>query len=341
MKYIFKYKIFNLLNFCALLFLISCRNTEDKIASIQVDEIKIEKFEDEVVSIKKEDFKMKDSLLAKKYFPFYQYFIRNIVYVEPMADSSKNLLLDFITDKDIRYTYNETKKVFDDSYRKKLEEKIYKLHQHLKYYFPDKALPKKYLTFISGFNYQIVYPEHSDIIGISTDMYLGSSHQIYQWLQWPQYRIKQLNKEFIPVDIAKAWLFSHYPFGKYNNLLENMMYYGKIIYALKKLLPDEQDTIIFSYSKKQLQYCKKFEKNLWAYFLEDNKLYDNSPKTLSAYLNDGPFTTSISKECPPRIALYMAYKIVESFMSKNEMSLQQLMEEENAQKILQLSKYKP
>jgi hypothetical protein len=263
------------------------------------------------------------------------------VYIGQPADTSNRLLLRFVEDKDIRFTYEETKKTFTEEYIHRLENDIYKLHQHIRYYFPDKPLPKRYLLFISGFNYQIVYPENSDMMGISTDMYLGSHHVVYEWLQWPKYRVKQLQKEFIPADIAKAWLFTHYPYGKYNNLLEHMMYYGKIIYVLKKLLPDMHDTLIFSYSKKQLDYCKKYEKNLWGYFTEENRLYDNSPKSISVYLNDGPFTSAISKDCPPRIAMYIAYRILESYMRRNDISLPQLMEENDAQKILQQSKYKP
>lgn len=338
MEYIFKNKIFIVV---LILMFSSCQNVEDEIKEIKTSDIQIEKFEDEVFSINADNFREKDSLLSKKYYPLYQYFINRIVYIGSPTDTSNKLLLNFVNDKDILFTYKETKKVFTDNFREQLEKDIYKLHQHIKYYFPDKPLPKRYVTLISGFNYQIVYPEGSDIVGISTDMYLGSNHEIYKWLQWPRYRVNQLNKEFIPVDIAKAWLFNHYPYGKYNNLLENMMYYGKIIYALKKLLPDVHDTLIFSYSSKQLQYCKKYEKNLWAYFTEENKLYDNSPKTLSAYLNDGPFTAAISKECPPRIAMYIAYKITESYMKHNDVKLNELMKEENAQKILQRSKYKP
>ncbi|GAB4200443.1 MAG: hypothetical protein Fur0023_03820 [Bacteroidia bacterium] len=341
MKYICKNKIVATSAAVLVLLLFACKDIEKEIAAISVEKIKIEKFDDDIFSVNQDNLKQKDSLFAKKYFPFYQYFISNIIYTGQQPDTSKNLLLTFVTDKDIIYTYKETKKVFTENEIKKLESDIYKLHQHLRYYFPDKPLPKRYLLFISGFNYQIVYPENSDIIGISADMYLGSKHQVYEWLQWPQYRVKQLQKEFIPADIAKAWLFTHYPYGKYNNLLENMMYYGKIIYALKKLLPDMHDTLILSYSQKQLEYCKKYEKNLWAYFTEDNRLYDNSPKTISVYLNDGPFTSAISKECPPRIAMYVAYRIVDSYMRQNEVTLPQLMEENDAQKILRQSKYKP
>ncbi|GIV26496.1 MAG: hypothetical protein KatS3mg027_0310 [Bacteroidia bacterium] len=345
MKYILNIKTFFIVNllviYTTLFFLTSCSNQEQQIENINIERIAIENFDDEIFSINENNLIKKDSLFSTKYFPFYQYYLKEIIYFRQEMDSSHRLILDFVNDKDIKYTYLETKKVFTPHVKQWLEEEIVKLHKHIRYYFPEKPLPKRYLFFISGFNFQIVYPENTDIIGIATDMYLGYNHQVYQWLQWPQYRIKQLQKEFIPVDIAKAWLFNNFPPDKYNNLLEHIIYYGKIIYALKHLTPHIHDTLIFSYSLKQWNYCKKYEKNLWAYFLEENKLYDNSPKTLSAYLNDGPFTAAISKECPPRIGMFVGYKIVESFMKKNDVNLQQLFNETNAQKILQLSKYKP
>lgn len=121
-----------------------------------------------------------------------------------------------------------------------------------------------------------------------------------------------------------------------------MMYYGKIFYALDKLLPNEQDSIKWAYTPAQLGYCNKYEKNLWGFFVEDNKLYDNNPKIISTFLNDGPFTAAINKECPPRIAMYVGYRIVKQYMQNNKgVNLEQLMQENNAQKILQHSKYKP
>lgn len=354
MKYIYQYKNFfqrllNIINIkkalqqtAYILLLSSCQNTEKEILSIKTSPIQIENFETEIFSINAQNLKQKDSLLSKKYYPFYQYFIQDIVYYKHPIDSSKKMLLEFVNDKDMQYTYKEAEKIFPDKIRTELEKNIHKLHQHLVYYFPNYPIPKKYLTFISGFNYQILYPEKTDIIGIGLDMYLGKNHQVYQWLQWPRYRINQLQKEYIIVDIAKAWLFNNFPPGQYNNLLENMMYYGKILYALKKLLPDTHDTLIFSYTQKQLNYCTKYEKNLWAYFIEENKLYSNSPKIISAFLNDGPFTAAISKECPPRIAMYLAYKIIKSYAKHHsDITLEQIFHEQDAQKILSLSKYKP
>jgi hypothetical protein len=65
-------------------------------------------------------------------------------------------------------------------------------------------------------------------------------------------------------------------------------------------------------------------------------------KIIAEFTNDGPFTGSISKECPPRIAMWIGWQIVKSYMDHNEqVSLEELMNEKDAQKILSKSKYKP
>ena len=74
----------------------------------------------------------------------------------------------------------------------------------------------------------------------------------------------------------------------------------------------------------------------------NNRLYDNNMKTVIELTNDGPYTAAISKECPPRIAMWVGWQIVRSYMKNNEsVTLEQLMAEKDAQKILSKSKYRP
>jgi uncharacterized protein YjaZ len=63
---------------------------------------------------------------------------------------------------------------------------------------------------------------------------------------------------------------------------------------------------------------------------------------LTSYLNDGPFTAEISQEAPGRIGIWVGWRIVDSYMRHHpEVSIQQLMAESDAQKILEYSYYKP
>ncbi len=342
MKILFSNKI--LFFFVVTLFFAACNNSEEKkIDAIQVAPVPFDNMEDELFAITSANIQEKGNFLSHQYQIFFIYYLENVLGAGSFRDSlSKEKILQFINDKDIELVYKEVKKSFPTPERKKIENNLLQLHKYLKYYFPSKPIPEKYVSCVTGFNYQIMYPDSGKIIGIGLDMYLGQNNYLYQLLQWPQYRVRQLNKEYITCDVAKAWLFNNFSPQKFNNLLENMMYYGKIFYALDKLLPNEQDSIKWAYTPAQLGYCNKYEKNLWGFFVEDNKLYDNNPKIISTFLNDGPFTAAINKECPPRIAMYVGYRIVKQYMQNNKgVNLEQLMQENNAQKILQHSKYKP
>jgi uncharacterized protein YjaZ len=60
------------------------------------------------------------------------------------------------------------------------------------------------------------------------------------------------------------------------------------------------------------------------------------------FLADGPYTMEFSKDSPPRLGEWIGLQIIRSYMQKNpEITLQMMMQETDAQKILTLSGYKP
>jgi uncharacterized protein YjaZ len=59
-------------------------------------------------------------------------------------------------------------------------------------------------------------------------------------------------------------------------------------------------------------------------------------------MNDGPFTSEISQDSPGRLGIWVGWQIVDSYMRNNEnVSIQELINEGDAQKILEQSFYKP
>jgi hypothetical protein len=60
------------------------------------------------------------------------------------------------------------------------------------------------------------------------------------------------------------------------------------------------------------------------------------------YTSDGPFTSVLSKQAPARIGHWVGWQIIRQYMNNNpDVSLEQLMQENDAQAILKKSKYKP
>ena len=76
--------------------------------------------------------------------------------------------------------------------------------------------------------------------------------------------------------------------------------------------------------------------------MDKRDLFKTESLVISSYLNDGPFTLEVSQDSPGRLGIWLGWRIVESFMEHNEnVSLQELMAEPDAQKILEESYYKP
>jgi hypothetical protein len=174
-------------------------------------------------------------------------------------------------------------------------------------------------------------------------MYLGDTCMYYQMLRYPQYQVRKMNHHNILPDIARGWLLTEFDKREpEDNLLAHCVFYGKLYYAVNALLPKATDSLIIGYSGKQIQYCKTYEKNLWGFFAEKNRLYENNMNTVRELTSEGPFSGAISKDCPPRIAMWVGWQIVKSYMKNNkDVTLQQLMEDNNAQGILNKSKYRP
>jgi len=127
-----------------------------------------------------------------------------------------------------------------------------------------------------------------------------------------------------------------------NDFLSDIVYLGKIIYLNDAMLPEVNDTIKMQYTQKQLDYCMQNEFNIWTYFIAQKLLFTADHAEIMKFTGEGPFTTALSKEAPPRIGYWVGLQIVRQFMKNNpDVTLEQLMNETDAQTLLAKSKYKP
>ena len=148
---------------------------------------------------------------------------------------------------------------------------------------------------------------------------------------------------YIPSDAMKGWLQSEWTEPPSNaDLLSHMIYAGKIQYALKKLMPEEADTLITGYSAAQLDWCRKNEKNVWSFFIDHKLLFATELNLIMKYVTEGPTTGGFPKESPGNLGQWIGYKIVESYAKrKTPNDLAALLNENDYKKILQEAGYKP
>lgn len=327
-----------------LLFLSAC--SPDKlnvdISGVQITPLSCQRLDQDLFALNNENFDKNSPELKNKYGLFYEHYVASFLNRGGTSDSLyKPKVIAFVNDKDVRGSYNSVKKLFPESEINALTEETNDCVKRFKYHFPKRATPKKLVTCVSGWNYASAYTDSSLVIGL--DMYLGDTSIYYQMLQLPQYRTHYMNKHYILPDLMRGWMITEFDNADpTNTLLNHTIFYGKIYYAVNALLPNINDTLLMAYSTKQMQFCSENEKNLWGFFAEKNRLYENNMKTIQELTTEGPFTGAINKECPPRIAMWVGLQIVRSYMKNNEnVTLEQLMTEKDAQKILSKSKYRP
>ncbi|HTA60996.1 MAG TPA: hypothetical protein VK835_01010 [Bacteroidia bacterium] len=310
------------------------------VSNIQIAPVKILRLDQDIFFIKPDSFETSANKMKVKYGNFYNSFIFNVINHGEEHDSVYKALKFFVQDKDMKEVFNQTQTIFTTQEISDIENRLADGFKHLKYHLPQTALPKQYVSFISGFNCNVSTIDST--MGISLEAYLGSQNKFYQMLQLPKYKTRCMNKDYVVADAVRGWLIHCYDKNEQlNNLLNHMMFYGKLYYALDAALPNVEDSIKIQYSTTHMQYCKTFKKNLWAYFTANNRLYNNDLKELAPFVSDGPFTSEISKDCPPRIAAYVGWQVVRAYMDKNpKVTVEQLMNTD-AQLILSKSKYKP
>lgn len=280
--------------------------------------------------------------LHAKYGIFYQRYIENITGIGLVNDPAISYSLKtFLSDKYVEEIFQDTEKKYSDDLND-IRQGLTAAFQHSLYYFPHMVVPE-IVTFVSGFQYAIAVTD--SVLGIGLDMYLGSDYSNYPKAGFPLYKIALMNRDYIVADAMKAWLMTEF-FSEESrapkDMLGTMIQYGKIMYLSEAILPGTEDTIKTGYTAAQLEWCKKNEFNIWAHMVDNELLFSTDPATINKFFNEAPFTSGLPKESPPKTGIWVGWQIVKSYMENNsDITIPELMKQQNAQEILNKSKYKP
>jgi gliding motility-associated lipoprotein GldB len=222
-----------------------------------------------------------------------------------------------------------------------LEKKLTHLFKHVQYHFPNLKIPHL-VTLTNNVDYQIKTVYSDSLVLISLDTFLGASHPLYEGI--PSYIKKELDQKFIPSQIVEKLGNYVIPPVEDRTFLAQMLFEGKKMYLQDLLLPHDTDSIKMAYTSEELAWANENELYIWQYFIERQVLYSTDPEWIQRFLEPAPFSKfylQLDNESPGRVGKWMGWQIVRSFMAQNpEITVEQLLKMP-AQKLFNLSKYKP
>ncbi|MFP4663350.1 MAG: hypothetical protein ACLFM1_02880 [Bacteroidales bacterium] len=276
--------------------------------------------------------------LEDNYPRFFFLFTEQIIRIGNTGDKNFYEYLEaFLKDYSVEQAKTAADKEFSDI--SDLESSLKEGFRHYRYYFPEKEVPE-IVTFVAGFNHSVVTDE--DLIGIGLDKYLGADSELYAKMKIPEYAVRNMRKEMIPVDCMKALAQMEYPNQDSSDyLVFEMIYQGKLMYFLDAMFPAMPDSLKIGYSARDISYCRHFEQSMWEHMVSEELLYSTDYLKQRKYTGEAPFTAAFGNDSPGRTGVWIGWQIVRAYMKSEDVSLPELMQETDYQKILNRSRYQP
>ncbi|HEY2581703.1 MAG TPA: gliding motility lipoprotein GldB [Mucilaginibacter sp.] len=332
--------------FLISLLLSACgRSKKIDVSNIPVN-VKIERFDKEFYAMNTKPMVQQAAYLQNKYGVFYHDYIAMLLEdndINTRDTAYFALLRRVFATKDWNVLKHDVDSIYPNVDKPQAD--LSDAFKHIKYYFPQKKLPAVY-TYVSGFATQISIG--NNYVGVGIDLFLGGNSRFYPSLTaaWPHYMSRFFDKANIAPRVVEGMAREDmFPESDSNKtLLSKMIYNGKIMYFMDQILPDVSDTTKIGYTTAQLKWCEDFKSDIWAFFLDQNLLYNSDYPTIQKYLTEAPFTPGLGEknESAPKLAVWTGWQIVRQYMDKHpEVTLPELMADNNAQQILNESKYRP
>lgn len=330
-----KFRLFPMLLFIAVV-IYSCSGTANRSLNIDISKtnispVNIKRYEKQLFNIEKNSFKEDLKKIAPE-FP---------VFLKADLDDTLNLirLNDFVSSPLNIKLYDSVLEIFPTL--SPYEDQLTEAFKHYKFYFPEIGLPNVF-SYVSGLSYEYPVQFYAGDMIIALDMYLGNDFTEYRKTGLPLYKIERMNKDFLVRDCVNEMYYYTYLEKPGKNVLQKMIGEGKRLYFLDAMLPETPDNIKIGYPEQKLNWCLDNESKIWAFMIENDLIFSSDMLVMRKFFTDGPYSHSFSSESPARLGEWLGWQIVRAYMNKNqEITLQELLLEEDAQKILTNSRYKP
>lgn len=320
------------ISFLFVLFFSSCSKDCDEI--IDTSNVNIEV---SLVRLETEYKSVKSVETAKQFLEKHAKFTKyNLMAGKPKEQVLKDIL--WLGKSPIDTLLSDVTKMYGDFATE--EQDLTGLFKNIKVFYPEFEVPE-INTMVSAFGSYIV-EDGGDVLLIGLDYFLDSTATyLPPKEEIPDYMRRHLRKDKITIHAARKMADRFIQISKGSQLINQMILHGKRYYFAHRMLPCKSENEIVDYTPVEWQEVIDHEYSTYAYFTKNELFYSTKAEKQRLYVNDSPKCPSVGDNCPGRIGRWLGYQIVKSYVENNELTLQELMAEENHTKIFTQSGYKP
>lgn len=311
------------------------------VSDIAVD-VDIRRFEQALFSLDTNNMAAELKNLEEQFPTFAPIYFGQVMRVRGSEEEAADYIKGFITFPAAKALYDTCSTIFGEM--ADLQEAYRSIFQYYQYYFPDRPTPDV-TTFISEYSIgSFIYGE--DQLAVGLDFFLGNDYPYMQYNpnnpNFSNYLTRSFDKQHLPAKSLKPLLQELVGQASGQNLLDMMINEGKQLYILDLLMPSTADSVKLDLPQAKVDWLNASERQIWAYLLKDRFLYNSTYREIRRFVEYSPNIPAMHPEAPGRTGNWMGWKIIEAYMKNNpEISITDLIANQDAQQILDQSKYKP
>jgi len=315
---------------CVVLFISCSEDSCRESVKPEAVSLKVERLEQELFQCKTN---AEVAAFLKKHEDFARFFLHADQY--PADSILANRIFKLIQNPSIDTLYRESVAAFEN-----FDAIVTTLKQglgRLKVYYPEAPSPT-IQTCVTGLYNDLFISNEYVMIGM--DFFIGPE-ATYKPQQIPNYILKRYTTQHLAASILQFISSQYIKTSKGDDMLAEMIDYGKSYYLLSKLLPCTPENVLIGYSEQEWVDINENDAIIWANFVENEWLYETDHTMKQRFLGERPNVYEIGSKCPGRIGRWVGWEIVKAYAARTGASVEEIMAEQDARKIFQQSKYKP
>jgi len=255
--------------------------------------------------------------MRQNYQGFYPMLVEDILHIGPEADFETYLgIKDFVNDDFQQRIFSLCDSVFTEEKLEELEVEIAQAMGNWHAMRIDSVTPSIYY-FQGGFNFGVI--SNDSLMGLGLEWWLGENTKEYGALPFPKYRVEKMKPEHLLPNAIKDWVTIKTGANpETNNLLGNMIHFGKKMHLTAQCLPDMSEHQLMNLTEEQINWFSSNEKDIWNTLAKQEVLYGTRPFDIQKWFVDGPNTGPLPNDSPPMAGIWIGWQMVEDYLTKTK-----------------------
>ncbi len=310
------------------------------VSGLEVD-LKIRRFEQDLANTFSLDSTQNGAQVLREAYPiFYDSVWVELLLPGRLRSQDSAMVVAWNKEPALHKLLDSVQLAFPAGEQQQWEKDLIQSFKYVKHYFPEVAIPVV-ITYPSELTLG-AFTYGDSLLGIGLDFYLGDGFSAYDPAIIPRYIQRSMNADHIASRAIEAWVSGQMGEASGDRMLDRMISNGKLLYIKERLLPHVADTAVLGFSSDQLDWLEGNELEMWAHYLDKELLYETNAGLIGKHVGPSPNAPGMPPEAPGGNANWVAMNIVEQYMSRRpDLTLRDLIDEKDSQRILTESKYKP